>query len=372
MKPYWVRIVCGLFVFFFGVVEPASAAWNNVFQVTCFLRRRRAAARIPIVAQSSPVVVQSSPVVTQSPPVVTQSAPCPQRQCTTRYIQRSYYQPVTTYKTETYYEPVTSYRTSYYYEPVTSYRMSCYYDPCTCSYRQVAVPQTSYRLRSQSCPVQSFVQRCRSVPQTSYRQVNYYVPQTTCCETTTGAPVLGTAPPPTANPNPQISGSSPSTNQNEDPSVQQQSQTRQPQFRKFYSAPETTPSQTQQNSEYRQPFLGNPQPTTKSVTPKSQPRFQGVPLDRFTRNTTENIQGRVVRDNKTPLANTRLVFVNAELRANQHFTTSDSNGNFRLALGSGQWEIYMTQSNGKRVYHSQIDVRNEEQAPFFTLVSHRR
>src|SRR5262249_33936823 len=118
--------------------QSARAAWNNVFQVCC----NSCQSRSVVANYAAP-----DPCCNPCPPV-----------CTTRYVQRCYYQPVTCYQTKTYYEPVTTYRTSYYYEPVTSYRYSCYYDPCTCSYQQVACPTTCYRLRSQCCPVQSWVQ----------------------------------------------------------------------------------------------------------------------------------------------------------------------------------------------------------------------
>src|SRR5262249_57906038 len=94
-------------------------------------------------------------------------APCPPV-CTTRYVQRCYYQPVVSYQTRSYFEPVTTLRTSFFYEPVTSYRYSCFFDPCTCSFQQVACPTTSYQLRSQTCAVQSWVQAGCSVPGTSY------------------------------------------------------------------------------------------------------------------------------------------------------------------------------------------------------------
>src|SRR5439155_4789969 len=128
---------------------PARAAWCNVFQVTCFPRLQRASTSVSYYAPAPCC------------------DPCPQV-CTTRYVQRCYYQPVVGYQTRSYYEPVTSYLTSSSYEPVTSYRYSCYYDPCSCSYQQVAQPTTSYLLRSQSCAVQSWVQRCATVPVTTY------------------------------------------------------------------------------------------------------------------------------------------------------------------------------------------------------------
>src|SRR5205807_2928032 len=123
---------CALWLLTAGV-SPTQAAWNNVFQVCCD----------SCGGQQAVSAYAPDPCCN----------PCPQPVCTTRYVARCYYQPVTCYQTKTYYEPVTTYRTSYYYEPVTSYRYSCYYDPCSCSYQNVACPSTCYRLRSQCCPV---------------------------------------------------------------------------------------------------------------------------------------------------------------------------------------------------------------------------
>src|SRR5262249_21062180 len=147
------RLLVGLCAVGWLAVEaaPAMAAWDNVFQATCFFHRKRA------VVQYAAVPVQPAccpqPVVAASPAPCCQPPPC--QQCTTKYVQRCSYHPVTLYKQKPYYEPVTTYRTSYYYEPVCSYRYACYYDPCTCTSRQVAIPQTSYVLRAQQCPVQS-------------------------------------------------------------------------------------------------------------------------------------------------------------------------------------------------------------------------
>ena len=165
MRP-WRSVIWGCALALWGAAaSPVQAGWDNVFQVCCHHCGRAA----PAPAATS--YYAPDPCCNPCPPV-----------CTTRYVQRCYYQPVTCYQTKTYYEPVTTYRTSYYYEPVTSYRYSCYYDPCTCSYQQVACPTTCYRLRSQCCPVQSWVQRCCRVPVTSYQAYSVWEPVTTCCQ----------------------------------------------------------------------------------------------------------------------------------------------------------------------------------------------
>ena len=60
---------------------PAHAAWNNVFQVCCHNCGSRYAPAPAVAAYVAP------------------AAPCPDpcQQCTTRYVQRCYYQPVSTY-----------------------------------------------------------------------------------------------------------------------------------------------------------------------------------------------------------------------------------------------------------------------------------
>src|SRR5262245_32988638 len=126
MKPLRTLLACAALLAVEAGTNPARAAWNNVFKVCCH-------------KHGPAVSYYACPTPCGPQPVC----------CTTQYVQRCYYQPVTTYQTRTYYEPVTTYQTSYYYEPVCSYRYSCYFDPCTCSYQQVAVPTTSYRLRAQ-------------------------------------------------------------------------------------------------------------------------------------------------------------------------------------------------------------------------------
>ena len=97
--------------------RPAEAAWNNVFQVCCNS------------CQPAPVVAAFG---------ADPCCPQPTTSCTTRYVQRSFYQPVTTYKATTVLQPVTTMQTSYYWESVQSCRYVCAYNPATCRYEQVA------------------------------------------------------------------------------------------------------------------------------------------------------------------------------------------------------------------------------------------
>jgi hypothetical protein len=171
-----------------AAASPANAAWNNVFQVCCNSCGGQTSASF--YAPSDPCC-----------------NPCPQV-CTTRYVQRTFYQPVTTMVTRSYFEPVTTYRTSFYYEPVTTYRYTSFFDPCTCSWQQKACPTTCYQLRSQCCPVQSWVQRCCSQPVTTYRQCSYWEPVTSCCTPTAPACPPNPCPPAAATASPGVSATS--------------------------------------------------------------------------------------------------------------------------------------------------------------------
>jgi hypothetical protein len=358
-------------------VAPAWAGWDNVFQPTLFGRHRQPVSTsqyyVPpvVVAQASPVVVaQASPVV------VAQSAPCEpcqQQKCTTNYIQRSYYQPVTTMETRTEMVPVTTYRSSYYYEPVTSYRYSSYYDPSSCGCTQVAVPSVSYQLREQKCPVQSWVSRCVQVPVQGYQKVDYWQPQTTCCNTTLGAPVYGAQPPP------QIqSAPPPSIAPIEGPPSISGNKTQGTGTSKPWDAyyPPIQPNQpvmpeirSSNPSTSWQPQLGQPVPVqTNSPAPQMQPR-QGPPVkfDRIAVGPNSQVEGQVVRSDNSPKASAKILFVNAST-GKRHTIYANTAGRFQAELASGSWLVYLHGANDIAFYHSRVDV-NGAQTRQVNLVS---
>lgn len=323
MKPLrgivWVAALLGL-----AVAGPAQAAWHNVFQVCCHNCR------------SSPVVSSyyADPCC-QPPPQV----------CTTRYVQRSYYQPVTRYESRSYYEPVTSYHTSYYYEPVTSYRYSCYYDPHTCSYQQVACPTTSYRLRSQCNAVTNYVQRCQYVPVTSYQQMSYYEPVTSCYNPC--APANGyVAPAPTGAPPVVSEGRQPGTL----PGVSES----------------TTPGTTDRYYPPANPLpLGPPngmqsrQLPPRAVVPPPVPA--GVKLERIVSIEPAKVEGQLVRSNQAPWSGAALVFSRVEKQGvPEQSVRTDAKGKFQVRLASGNWLVYTPGTDGKLALHSRLDVNDNE------------
>ncbi|MBI3823955.1 MAG: carboxypeptidase regulatory-like domain-containing protein [Planctomycetes bacterium] len=341
-----------------SVVAPASAGWDNVFQPTLFERWRRPTVTNYYVAPA--VVAQyAPPVVAQyAPPVVAHSAPCdPCQKCTTNYVQRSYYQPVTTMETRTIQEQVTTMQTSYYYAPVTTYRYSAYYDPCSCSYQQVAVPQQSYELRAKSCPVQSWVSRCVQVPVQSVQKVDYWQPVTTCCSTTLGAPIMGAAPPaqmmPQAQPVPELPPSITGQKTPAKPTMMDQ----------YYYQPkiETPPEIRGNTSPSSQPKLGLPLP------PQVQPQQPPVKLDRIAVGPDSHVDGQVVRSDSSPKANAKVLFINASTGKRQTVVANTA-GRFQVDLPAGSWHVYTHGADDVPIYQNRIDV-NGAQNRQVTLVS---
>jgi Carboxypeptidase regulatory-like domain len=330
---------------------PAHAAWNNVFQVCCSTCGH---------APAPAVAAYADPGGCPSPCQPTTS-------CTTRYVQRCYYQPIVTYKTSTYYEPVTTYRTSYYYQPVTTYRYSCYYDPCTCRYQSVAQPSTSYLLRSRCCPVTSYLQRTCATPVTSYQQSFYYEPVTTCCTTTTGAPVASlppgavTTPPPgsgaTAAPppgasetrEPAVPAPPPGTAETRDPGTPASDS------RKIDRNPTTTPPGVM--------------PRAAEGTLRTVPiRPPAVRFDRIASLEGNNLQGKVVDKGRAPRAGARVLFVSVEGKNIQHTVTADADGAFRTRLSAGGWLVYTHDANGRPVFSRRVEVQ-ADRAVTMTLVN---
>jgi hypothetical protein len=332
----------------------ARAAWNNVFQVCCHHCRSAVVAASPVVA------VPAAPV-----------SACPQ-QCTTRYVQRSFYQPVTTYQQQTFYEPVTTYRTSFFWEQVCSYRYSCYFDPCTCSYQQVATPVTSFRLRSQCCPVTSYLQRCMLKPVCSYQLAYYFEPQTTCCTTTIGAPVAcppggaavvpGTAAVPAAAvPGTPTVTEPPPTPPAAVPNVQEgtPSSTESQKIVPVPAAPGLTmPRAPETSSSYRQPA---PRTAPAQAPP-------AVRLDRIVSLPAEpKVEGQVVRQDSRPHAGARLLFVSADRQGVREAATADAGGRFQVTLAAGGWLVYLHGADGKPVFQQRVQVRDAEARPLMLV-----
>ena len=321
-----MRIFAGIAVLTVGWLAvgsgEASAAWNNVFQTCCH--------------SCGPRTSYSAPAPSGGCCPTAPAACCP----TISYQQRCSYQPYTAYKQQSYYEPVTTYRTSHYWEPVTSYRYTSYYDPCTGCCQRVATPHTSYKMRSQCNAVQSYVQRCQMVPYTAYRQSCYMEPVVSysappACPT----PSCPTCPTPGA----------PSGN----PGISEGNGTSPP--------PMADPA--------RQPLPGVsegnlPPQNLPNNRNRVAPPTNNIPLrmDRISSNPNGVLQGTVVADDRiTPKSGTRLFFASSEQTTPKYSAQADLTGRFSVELPPGDWTLYMAGRDGKPVFHSQINVRNNDQ-----------
>jgi hypothetical protein len=318
------------------VPQIAPAAWDNVFQVTCFGCKKQP----QTAAYYAP------------PPCSSCAAPCP-APCptTTAYVQRTYYQPVTSYQAETHYEPVTSYRTSYYYEPVTSYTYSSHYDPCSCSCQQVATPVTSYRMRSQCNAVVNYVARVSYKPVTSYRQSCYMeavqVPACPTCPTCPQPAVAAVVVPPAA----AVPGTPP-------PPLNLQGDTGAGAgLNEQRSLP---PAGLNEQKQYYPPV-----PPASQSRPAQQPFVPAYKPERVASLSGSTVNGQVVRNDFAPRAGAQVVFVNAQRQDVR--ATADAAGRFQVNLASGNWYVYVGDTAAGLAYHNQMTVRGAD-APV-TVVS---
>ena len=313
------------------VPQLAPAAWDNVFQVTCFGCKKHATAAY-------------------APPCSTCPAPCP---CptTTAYVQRTYYQPVTSYQAETHYEPVTSYRTSYYYEPVTSYTYSSYYDPCNCSCQQVATPVTSYRMRSQCNAVVNYVARVSYKPVTTYRQSCYMeAVQVPACPTAPACPTCPQAAAAVIVPQGVAPAAVPPLNISPEP----------PPAAGLNEQRSQPPAQlNEQRDYYMPPASPSGRPAQRQVVPAYKPERVASLAD-------SNVNGQVVRNDFAPRPGAQVVFVNAQKQDVR--ATADAAGRFQVNLESGNWFVYVGDTAGNMAYHNQLTVRSGDAAPV-TVVS---
>ena len=325
--------------------NPVSAAWNNVYQVSSNNTK----------VSNSTSNYQPAPTPCNLPGCTQQI--CQQQNCATRYVQKFYYEPVTSYESTSYYEPVTSYKTSYYYEPVTSYKTSYYYDPSSCGYQQMASPVTSYQLKAQNCPVNSYMLRTALKPVTSYKQSYYYEPQTTCCNTSVGAPIMPQVAAPCTTP--AAVPMAPVPNPNIAPGVNEQRAT-----------PAPAPAAVAPGINENRDIVPNPTNSSRSsvipgktvspVVPAPQTP-SSVRLDRIVSlKAASNLEGSVVTTNMVPATNAKLYLVHETIRGLKVNLTTDANGRFSTNVESGNWLVYLADVDGRAVFQKQIEVKATE------------
>jgi hypothetical protein len=112
-------------------------------------------------------------------------------------------------------------------------------------------------------------------------------------------------------------------------------------------------------------------PITPRLAAPVQPRPATPPtvkLERIVAIPPHNVEGTIVRDDKTPQANVRVKLISAERQGVEQTVTADGTGQFRATLASGGWLIYLQQGDGKLAFVRKIEVREDEPKQL-TLVS---
>ena len=284
----------------------ASAGWDNVFQLAC--------CDGPAPARSYYTPAPSS---------------C-EPQTRVQYIQRSYYEPVTSYRSESYYVPVKESVKSYYYEPVTSYRYSSYYDPCSGCSQQIATPTTSYVMREKCNSVTRWVEQSRMVPVTSYRAVSSYTPVVTYYYPPVSSPSAFKIPIA-----PQVAPLAP-------PGVTE-------------SGSDGIPKQTL--------------PTTPQSVPRTMPKTSSSSSAYTASRTKAILHGDVVKnDQATPRPGTKVIFLSVVDTTRREETVTNSFGEFDVKLPAGDWYVYLGNGDGTASYHKKLSVASTDVREI-TLVS---
>ncbi len=287
---------------------PSFAGWNSVFLTACNDCNK------PSTSQKLPPTSTSM-----------------------RYESTSYYETVTVMRPEKYIEEVPVKVKSYYYEPVTSYTYRSYYDSCSRQCQQIAVPHTANVRREECSTVLKAVERMRMVPVQVEREITESRPVYTSYGPVTKhyGPLGATAPRVDEYRYPKPGVYRDGGGSIESPGLP------------------TTPMQMPGG-------VSNPKPSSAPSTA------------RFNALTTANVKlaptkvyGEVVqKDQKTPLAGAKLVFVNVANTEKREYTAADAFGQFEKSLPAGEWYLYVGPGDGKANLHSQIKVSEGEPKGF--------
>lgn len=283
-----------------GSAEIASAGWNNVAQLTCDCRPKRASTSF-------------------------RAPDCDKPEVRTSYIEKSYFKTVTEYRYETFKVPVEVQVRKSFYEPVTRYRTSSYYDQCSGRCEKVDIPYTAYRLRTECGTETKMVEKTKKVPVEVTREfkmvqpvVTYYYPP---------RPVSGSGrivddgmiEAENAGSNPNVEIERPNSKKIENPGVPA-------------VPPGNMPNNSNRNS-------GNGTSRVRTAS----------------RNSNAAIRGELVeQDRITPKANSKLIFLNADDESKRIEVKTNQYGEFDTNIPAGDWYLYLGTGTGKAVYHSKL------------------
>ena len=292
---------------------PASAGWDNVFQVACHNCKRP--------ARSSYYASAPAPTTTSN--------------YETKYETSCYEVPVTVMKAEIERYEVPVQVRSFYYDPVTTYTTRSFYNRQTCQTETECIPRTSYVRKEECNTVTKYAERTRMVPVQESRRVCERRPVTTITQYGPTERYYDDAcdncklPPAAPNRRPQVEV---------EPGRPGGTIPAQP-------VPMTMPS----SQVYRKPLAPTPGSYTGPVTSRTASRTA--------------VAGEVVlADRATPRPNAKVVFLNAADLTDRIDTTADAFGNFSTDLPPGEWHVYLGTGSGRAQFYQTMTVSDHAKA----------
>jgi hypothetical protein len=108
-------------------------------------------------------------------------------------------------------------------------------------------------------------------------------------------------------------------------------------------------------------------PPASMKVPLPTPANPGVKLEGIVMGPDSRVDGQVVRNDNSPRANAKLMFVGAQA-GQRYFATANTAGRFSVSLPSGNWNVYLYGADDLPLYSTQLSVTGAQQ-PAFTLVS---
>jgi hypothetical protein len=115
-------------------------------------------------------------------------------------------------------------------------------------------------------------------------------------------------------------------------------------------------------SESYRPRTPDLSPRPGVMPPANDMRFRAParpPVTRFDRIASQgghNLQGKVVRPDRTPGAGARVLLVSVDAKSNQQTLTADRDGAFRASVAAGGWLVYTHDEGGRPVFSRRIEV----------------
>ena len=94
-----------------------------------------------------------------------------------------------------------------------------------------------------------------------------------------------------------------------------------------------------------------------------------IKLDRIVLGADAVVEGELVRGDKTPRAQVKILFVNANQPNLRETVTTNHAGRFQATLAAGGWLVYLYNVDGDAIFHSRIEVSDEHSTGRIVLVN---